>query len=156
MKVEAQGRNECVLATIAALSSRPLSEVRDLACEVAMVDTWNEVLGTPQYWSTVASVARTFRVTGVPTLREWKAAQRTAGSVPPASTKAVLPTTGQGSVAFRYSDRGPHICPFENGYLYDSSSDTPMRPRTLEEFCRTEGAKVRGIFPAARKAKRSR
>ncbi|KKM24417.1 hypothetical protein LCGC14_1605280, partial [marine sediment metagenome] len=59
MQVEAQGNNECMLATIAALADRSLAEVRALACGYARVKTWNATLRSPKYWKTVRYLVRT-------------------------------------------------------------------------------------------------
>mgnify|MGYP001606345022 CR=1 FL=1 len=126
MRVEKQGEFECMLATIAALADTSLSDVRTRACQLAGIDQWRQIEGTARYWSAVDKLISEYKVLGVPTGQEYPRRY----SPPSSDTNWKLPAVGKGSVAFQYTNTPTtHICPFEDGLVYDPSY--PSHPRTL-------------------------
>ena len=128
LNVERQGRNECMLATIAALQGRPLSQVRAEACRAAQVDKWNEAIqfcAHDAYWRAVERVAGPdlypivccrYAATMVPTAGEW-----------------AIPNSGRGVIVVTFFPLTSHIMPWENGLIYDPMDPHPV---TLEDWLR--------------------
>lgn len=140
MKVEKQGYNECALATIAALTKTPLSEVRKMACLVGGVeiDDWNSVLSSGKFWETLEPVAMRF---GGPNM--WAMVGPMGRTIIPGSTvkrldvhgMRKLPDKGQGTITVKSTRRGTkssHIMPWKNGLIYDP--ETPKIPRTFRQY----------------------
>lgn len=131
MHVERQGPCECLLATVAALSDRSLSAVRELAEQhsgQSWLDTWKY---RDRLTATMDYLCETL---GLPPIDS--SARVDAG------TKWTLPTTGRGYVRV-YTAWGAHIMPWENGRVCD-----PMNPvwRSLDEWLRLHpGWRVRRI-----------
>lgn len=131
MHVERQGTCECLLATVAALSDRPLSTVRKLAQEYsgeAWTYTWtspSRVTATMDYLCETLGLPPIDSSCDVDTGTEW-----------------TLPATGRGYVRVYIIGAG-HIMPWENGQVCD-----PMDPvwMTLDEWLRgNPGWSVRTI-----------
>lgn len=118
MKVERQRDEECMLVTIAALSGKPLADIRRMACKHARVNKWVDVLATNRYWTTVNYVVRQLRVRGIPRILAY--APRAPQTLP----------SGRGSIAVMACGVS-HIMPFENGLLYDTDGNEPL---TLKEY----------------------
>lgn len=137
MKVELQGDGECMLATIAALSNRPLAEVRKVACRAAGIEKWREVI-TPcwtPYWAAVTFVAEYFGgKTLLNLVGDWK------GVSPPGSVRCLpksiskLPKHGKGAVVMDMGQEEDttHIMPWENGRIYDP--ETPKSSYTIRQW----------------------
>ena len=140
MRVENQGKSECMLATIAALSDRPLAEVRDYACKLGRVRKWSSMFPTsarvraskPTFWRVVPAVAHLFG--GAPLARLIDGRGNPSGSMGPVRK---LPAEGRGVVRLsfkQYGNRRPgHIVPWENGRIYDPA-DSPIVGYTLAEY----------------------
>ena len=124
MKVERQGTNECMLATIAGLLGRPLDQVRAEACRAGQVDRWNDLISRPgAYWQAVEQVAgpdlypivNCRYSTTVPTAREW-----------------TIPNSGRGVIVVTFRDSPTsHIMPWENSLIYDPMDPHPV---TLQDW----------------------
>ena len=121
MKVEQQGKYECMLVAIAALSSRPLAEVREVACIKAGVKEWSEIA---RIEDTVLPVLlylmSRFKVRGLPKVP-------VSLMVPPKDPQRAV-SKGQGSMTI-LEPRGAfaHILLFEDGLLYDPEhADNPV------------------------------
>ena len=129
MNVEQQGRNECMLATIAALQRRPLDHVRVDACRAARVDKWGDLFDPhfqiERYWQAVEHVAG-------PGLYPIVAC-RYAGAVPSGDK---IPDVGRGVVVVTFNDSAAsHIMPWESGLLYDPMDPYP-HPIALQDWLR--------------------
>lgn len=139
MRVEQQGRNECMLATIAALSDRPLAEVRSYACGLGGVRVWSRIFNTrartrtgkPTFWAVINKTATHF---GGDPLMKTVYGLGISGLV--GAVHRDLPATGRGVVRLkRKSGRGSgHIIPFENGLVYEPASAHPEVGVTLREY----------------------
>ena len=128
LKVEQQGTNECMLATIAALLGRPLDQVRAEACRAARVDKWGDLIyphhQTERYWQTVERVAG-------PGL--YPIVYCRDGTMVPSGEKTI-PNVGRGVVVVIYDDPpAAHIMPWANGVIYDPIDPHPV---TLEDWLR--------------------
>ena len=126
MKVEPQGPNECMLATIAALANVPLAEVRERALKYAKATCWADVVYTKQYWKTVHALRRAYKAP-VPTratFYRWHNSATVCG--------ADVSLSGRGSVVVKADAYTRyHIMPFEDGHVYDTSTPNP-RPETID------------------------
>ena len=125
MKVERQGLNECMLATIAALQGRPLDHVRVEACRAARVDKWDDLIYPhPQvetYWQAIERVAG-------PKLYPIVHCRYTGAMVP--SGERTIPDVGRGVVVVIFDDSTTfHIMPWENGLIYDPIDPHPVTLR---------------------------
>lgn len=141
MKVEKQGFNECILATIAALTETPLREVRNKACMLAGVETddWNSVVHkTHKFWDVSESVAMFF---GGPNM--WAMVGPMGRTIVPGSTvKRIdpygmrkLPDKGRGTITVKSTRRGTaisHIMPWKDGMIYDP--ENPKTPMTFRQY----------------------
>lgn len=140
MKVEKQGLNECVLATIAALTKTPLSEVRKTACLFAgiEIDDWCSVLDdVKKFWEITESVAMRF---GGPNM--WAMVSPVGRFVAGSSVSQMdihgmrkLPDKGRGTITFKSRRRGTkmsHIMPWKDGLIYDP--ETPRTPMTFRQY----------------------
>ena len=121
MKVEQQGEYECMLAAIAALSSRPLAEVREVACIKAGVKAWSEIaLIEDTVLPVLLYLMRRFKVRGLSKVSVWK-------MEPPKDPRRAV-SKGQGSMTI-LEPRGEfaHVLLFEDGLLYDPEhADNPV------------------------------
>lgn len=126
MKVELQGPNECMLATIAALADVPLATVRARALRLTGGASWYVVASYyPRlYWAAARWLAEEYGVVAAVALKPL-----VAGAHPPRRWRR-LPA-GRGSIIFRFGKRY-HICPFADGLIYDPM--TPETPQTLAEY----------------------
>lgn len=128
MRVERQGRGECVLATIAALAEVSLQEVREVACAAMGVSEWSEIV-TParvdRFIKGVRAAVRHFQVRGIPSTH-----YLVAGDQP--RIKQTLPKKGRGSIIVQSGGHGSHIAPFEDGLVYNPTE--PDYPQTLEAY----------------------
>jgi hypothetical protein len=144
MKVERQGENECMLATLAALSGQPLAIVRRLALGHAGADCWARMLRErDRYWTAVDATAADLRMERF--LDAVKAALREAQSDREARSDALavlagnappsLPAVGRGAV-LAVSPRTGHIMPWQDGLVFDPESEDPSVGITLPEYRR--------------------
>ena len=135
--IETPQDDECMLATIAVLADVPLSVIRQRACEFAKVPNWSAIPNTFMYWLTVNKLCIDFNLTGIPTIEEWRkkvSLRRQPRQIP----------SGKGSIGF-CDARGAHICPFEDGLIYDPND--PSHPRTLKQYLkRNPFAEAIGIW----------
>lgn len=143
MKVERQGHNECILATIAALTETPLREVRNKACVLAGVETddWNSVVTgrfRSKFWDVSESVSMFF---GGPNM--WAMVGPMGRTIVPGSTvKRIdpygmrkLPDKGRGTITVKSTRRGTaisHIMPWKDGMIYDP--ENPKTPMTFRQY----------------------
>ena len=126
MKVEKQGSDECVLATIAALADRPLAEIRQLACKVAGVKVWAHAVQTPSYWRAIKYLCNRFGGNLKYHFTSYK-----YGDPPPGASVEVLsndiidlPEKGKGTVIIwrTKGKRISHIMPWSNGKVCDPAN----------------------------------
>ncbi len=141
MKVERQGHNECVLATIAALTETPLWEVRRKACmfaEIALDDWASMMYDAKKFWDVTERVAMFY---GGPNM--WAMVGPAGRYVPGSSVSEMylhgmrkLPDKGRGTITFRSKRRGKnkvsHIMPWKDGLIYDP--ETPKTPMTFRQY----------------------
>lgn len=120
MKVEHQGHNECMLATLAALAEVPLSEVRELACTVAEKKTWAEFCAAvisqgdvAVYWQVVNYLIRYYNLPLNLVNLESNNIYMGEGDFDR------VPATGRGTILVALGGGSYHIMPWENGKVYD-------------------------------------
>jgi len=142
MRVEIQGYDECMLATISALSRVPLEKVRKRALETAKANSWSFVSNLPSqklFWSTVNILKKEF---GIPDKLPDTEAQVIIGN----DKKRKLPPSREGSLIIIYNGKETgHIVPFSNEYIYGTLGEKPV---TLKEYEKKIGsrAKIAGIW----------
>ncbi len=140
MKVEQQGYNECLLATIAALSNTPLKTVRKYACERAGYEHWSQMIDNVDagtYWIYAKDIAYLF---GGPDM--WALIGPAGSHVPGSSVSELdtygmrkLPDKGRGTITFKSKRRGvriSHIAPWKDGLIYDP--ENPKTPMTFRQY----------------------
>lgn len=124
VRVEKQGKNECMLATMAALADVPLARVRKRACALAGVRQWRPY-SMDRFWGVVAMVADELGIMGmVPTtvIFQWEL-----------SRPCGRPTLrGKGSILVVFPSNESHIMPYEDGLIYNPNS--PTESITLKEY----------------------
>lgn len=135
MTVERQGDSECMLATIAAVSMRPLAEVRAIACKHAGVRKWSRASGH-KFWDAVDYTARQIGGDALAALVAPGRDKSLAGA-----SNVELPAVGRGIVRFgmkrkpgERTEKAGHICAWQDGMLYDSAGDNPARPWPLPVY----------------------
>lgn len=141
MKVEKQGHNECVLATIAALTEAPLQDVRNTACKLAGVapDDWSSLLGdVNKFWEAVEDVSMRFGGVNM-----WAMVGPMGRTMVLGSTvkrldvhgMRKLPDKGRGTITVKSTKRGTkisHVMPWKNGIIYDP--ENPETPMTFRQY----------------------
>jgi hypothetical protein len=137
MKIETQGHNECMLATFAAVSRMPLSEVRDLALSLSGAKSWNDVLSVPCWAEGI-----------IYKMAKWKKIPAEAFIPPFLYMSDYVPVgsnsydlSGIGTILIYYKDAfgelTGHIAPYEDWKIYNSSEFSAEKRKngvTLEEY----------------------
>ena len=128
MKMEPQGSEECMLATLATLRGRSLAAVRAEARALAGA-SWQELM---------AQRHRTAQPNQT-TEKLWDTVHRLAGPLAPCFPRLTITPTGippmpagRGTVMVFFHGRHTHMMAYEDGLLYDPGS--PEIPRTQEEY----------------------
>lgn len=117
IRVERQGESECMLASIAAITGKPLADIRARACEIAKVDEWKDAFDTAGlFWSSIESLGREL---GIGYMMEATSA-RTGGI----GQSKGIPKKGRGIIIITRG-KGGHAMPFQAGLIYD-----PNYPKT--------------------------
>jgi hypothetical protein len=115
------GKPVCMLATIAALTDRPLTAVEEHACKVAGVRKWcgPKMRKQASYWPTVETIAKYYGGEAL-----WNAVALYSS---PHASQALpgyvrtIPDTGRGSIIIRRRPSECHIVAWENGRVFDSN-----------------------------------
>jgi len=132
MRIELQGPSECALATLAALTDTPLSDVRAVALFHANAFTpddttyltWEAFHAHPNgmFWRVLGRAVEHFG--GAEMRRLWTdnmIAYGTDAYVLPTPTHSI-PAMGRGTITIHRNDRQVgHIMPWENGRVYDTA-----------------------------------
>ena len=123
MKVEKQGESECLLATMAALRGVPLESVRKRAINIACTDSWQTLFKNRSenrvvnqvFWGAIKILAKEMNIPYDILVNKGAS----GGTVPTPE----LPEGKKGAVSFMFKHQDTqilyHICPFENGMVYD-------------------------------------
>lgn len=137
MKHVKQNKNECILATISALTNTPYEEIRARANRIARrigLESYQAIFDrgrTEADWHPVIeTLGKQYRFNYVPLLsprrnKEWSLVHLTP-------TKLKL----KGFILLRFPN-SRHIVAFENGLVYDGNADGPLTPKEYKEFLRT-------------------
>ena len=130
MKVEKQGRAECLLASMAALRGVPLESVRKRAIAIACTDRWEtiatekSIVAVRLFWHTIRILAEEMDIPFE--LTDNKDYQFTSTGAFNTDYK-VLPPNKKGIISFALKYEGQlsfHACPFENERVFDPDTDT--------------------------------
>ena len=136
MKHIKQNKNECILATISALTNTPYGEIRARANRIARrigLDSYQALFDsgrTEADWHPVIeTLGKQYRFNYVPLLtprrnKEWSLVHLT-----PTKLKR------KGFILLRFPN-SRHIVAFENGLVYDGNADGPLTPKQYKEFLR--------------------
>lgn len=131
-----QNKNECILATISALTDTPYGEIRARANRLARrvgLDSYQAMFDrgrTEADWHPVIeTLGKQYRFNYVPLLtprrnKEWSLVHLT-----PAKLKR------KGFILLRFPN-SRHIVAFENGLVYDGNADRPLSTKEYKEFLR--------------------
>lgn len=123
IRAERQQGPECALATVAALIEKPLAEVRERACQLAGVSSWDQVAygkeNAPRFWDTMMQLGREYGIER--TIRNMASS---GFAIPPAVANWRIPRKGRGTVNIKGED-GSHVMAYGNGLVHDSNSDYP-------------------------------
>jgi hypothetical protein len=152
--VERQGRHECMLATIAALSGRTLAEIREQACYRARVRKWESMTrgkNAYRFWSFVTAFAAEYNPDLATAVADAGLEVVNQG-VMDAFKREVqdakhIPATGRGAVKVCGRRWGQaHIMPFENGLIHDSCATDPSKGQTEQEWlAANDGWSIRAV-----------
>lgn len=123
MKVEKQGRYECMLATMAALKGIPLKIVRARACQIACIEKWSILYTSKDFDHCLKIYRYTIEKLGeemnIPRDILISKTEELSGTVLSPS----LPPNKKGVIRFQYESLDHtfsfHACPFENERIYD-------------------------------------
>jgi len=143
MKLQKQDGPECILATIAMLSDKPIELIRRRACGKLGIPSWtNFRRGVPNpkhYWKAVNYLVRFYGLQDM--VHSGDDGSPMAGVDSKTRTYDVKPDKpmdfqGKGQIIFHvYSflgaQRGSHSVAVENGMVYDSNMDKPI---ALKEY----------------------
>ena len=131
-----QNKNECILATISALTDTPYGEIRARANRLARrvgLGSYQAMFDrgrTEADWHPVIeTLGKQYRFNYVPLLtprrnREWPLVHLT-----PTKLKQ------KGFILLRFPN-SRHIVAFENGLVYDGNADGPLTTKAYKEFLR--------------------
>jgi hypothetical protein len=135
MKVERQGIEECMLATVAALAGESLLTIRTEACSAAGVTRWADTFKPGQsgrYWDGITAVVDKYHLRPLITL--WETDKPGAGKR--FDGRWVLPAKGKGAINLKWQEASHrwcyHIAPWENGLIYDPND--PKCGQTLPNY----------------------
>lgn len=144
MHVESQGREPvCFLATVAALSGRPLAEVKAYALKHARLRKWRpgrrRGLNVLRYWEAGIATARHFGGDDLANLMA--PGSGSLKPLMPCQIAKTIPEKGRGVVTIRNARNQGHVAAWENGRIYDSDADFKdrMDGMTLEKFLKYRG-----------------
>jgi hypothetical protein len=137
MKVPRQEHQECMLATLAALSNVDVGTVKSLAFYHANVTSWSDLFientgyasqeQSDRFWY---AVRMTCRDLGLSTSCICK---RDDLINPGSSEINSIPKIGRGSLSVRFENNA-HIVPWENGLIYDPERWHDGSGETLAQF----------------------
>lgn len=136
MKHVKQNKNECILATIAALTDKPYGEIRARANRLARrvgLDSYQAMFDpgrTEADWHPVIeTLGKQYRFNYVPLLRPRANKERALVHLTPTKIKR------KGFILLRFPN-SRHIVAFENGLVYDGNAEGPLTPKEYKEFLR--------------------
>lgn len=141
MRVEQQGKDECMLATIAALKGVPLAEVRSKALIMGKISKWTILVRRPlAFWKVTKALCLEYDIPF--DIVEYRALinQPSSGY----NNLLEIPNKGKGVVTVRIFGIDDdycylqHIMPFENGLVYDpdkfEGEDDEVKGETWPEY----------------------
>jgi len=123
MKVELQGQSECLLASIAAITGKELSYIRNRACELAGVRKWRETSECKSanlFWSTMIALGKELGI--------YKMIERKRDRFALVGQSMVIPNRGRGIITIGHpNQRLHHAMPYQRGLIYDPNNPTVGR-----------------------------
>jgi len=152
VNVELQDDNECLLATLAALTDRKLSEVREEANEIVFEisgKSWRETLldNWTKWWQAAYKLGKRLDcVYLVESIHKYCGDDAAIGS------SVNIPEKGRGTVLIQWTSGGNHVMPYENGMVVDPLNPVPM---LLSDWQSTHAPhKILAIIPYKKKKRR--
>jgi len=126
VKVDKQGKFDCVLATIAAIADKSLVDVTEVALKIFEVDTWEDtfVFSGIGWWQNIYKIAIHFNITCIPKAGHENIRVLSSGNV-------LL--HGRGAITINSIGILQHTMPFEDGVIYDPLY--PNNPIPIEKLC---------------------
>ena len=136
-RVERQQPQECLLATLAALSGQPYSYVRAKAHHFLREWYAQETGSIPAdcSWRDHAIGHIDSYCYAADCLTELLGLQRISFSSTPTGRDWTIPLRGQGYIRFKFKyTNSSHITPWRDGLIYDVGANDPMQGVTLSDY----------------------